>query len=121
MDRVSKKADSEPKTFCRNGTSLSPQIIVLQRSVNYFITVMIGLVITLASVAVALCSATAVWDRIEYYRILRILGSTKIFIAFTILLKNALSGFAAFWIGFSVMKKISIIYNEFLKPFYTWL
>ncbi|HON14848.1 MAG TPA: hypothetical protein PLA51_00045 [Spirochaetota bacterium] len=103
-----KKQIQNLKLSAETGTSLSPQIIALQRSVNYFITVMIGLVITLASVAVALCSATAVWDRIEYYRILRILGSTKIFIAFTILLKNALSGFAAFWIGLFVMKKISI-------------
>jgi len=87
------------------GRIISPQILKLQSVVNYFIGLMITLIVALASLATGLCSATALWDRVEYYTILRILGASKIFIAFTILFKNAFSGFVAFWCGMIFIEK----------------
>jgi predicted lysophospholipase L1 biosynthesis ABC-type transport system permease subunit len=60
---------------------------------------MITLVSVLAVVTTALCSVTAVWGRIDYYRIMRTLGASKFFIALTILIKFAVMGFAASWCG----------------------
>ncbi len=77
------------------GDSLSAEILKLKKTVNAFILIMMTLVTTLAAVTMSLCSITAVWGRIDYYRILRTLGASKIFIAFTILIKFALMGFIA--------------------------
>jgi ABC-type lipoprotein release transport system permease subunit len=77
------------------GESLSAQILKLKKTVNAFILIMMTLVSTLAAVTVALCSVTAVWGRIDYYRILRTLGASKFFIALTILIKFAVMGFLA--------------------------
>ncbi|HNX24131.1 MAG TPA: hypothetical protein PKG60_08775 [Spirochaetota bacterium] len=81
------------------GESLSSEILKLKATVNAFITLMISLVSVLAIVTTALCSVTAVWGRIEYYRILRTLGASKFFIALTILIKFAIMGFLASWGG----------------------
>lgn len=77
------------------GESLSAEILKLKKTVNAFILIMMTLVSTLAAVTVALCSVTAVWGRIDYYRILRTLGASKFFIALTILVKFAVMGFFA--------------------------
>lgn len=81
------------------GESLSSEILKLKATVNAFITLMISLVSVLAIVTTALCSVTAVWGRIDYYRILRTLGASKFFIALTILIKFAIMGFLASWGG----------------------
>lgn len=81
------------------GESLSAEILKLKATVNAFITLMITLISILAVVTTALCSVTAVWGRIDYYRIMRTLGASKFFIALTILVKFALMGFLASWGG----------------------
>lgn len=91
------------------GESLSSEILKLKVTVNAFITLMISLVSVLAVVTTALCSVTAVWGRIDYYRILRTLGASKFFIALTILIKFAIMGFLASWCG--------IYLFEFLKEY----
>jgi len=77
------------------GDSLSAEILKLKKTVNAFILIMMTLVSSLSAVTVALCSVTAVWGRIDYYRILRTLGASKFFIALTILIKFAVMGFLA--------------------------
>jgi len=81
------------------GESISSEILKLKTTVNSFITAMISLVSILAAVAIALCSVTAVWGRIDYYRIMRTLGASKFFIALTIIIKFSLTGFLAAWLG----------------------
>ena len=81
------------------GESISSEILKLKTTVNSFITAMISLVSILAAVSIALCSVTAVWGRIDYYRIMRTLGSSKFFIALTIIIKFSLTGFLAAWLG----------------------
>lgn len=77
------------------GESLSAEIVKLKNTVNTFIALMVSLISVLAVVSVALCSVTAVWGRIDYYRIMRALGASKLFIAVTILVKFAVMGFFA--------------------------
>jgi len=81
------------------GDSISSEILKLKTTVNAFIAAMISLVSILAAVSIALSSITAVWGRIDYYRILRTLGSSKFFIALTIIIKFSLTGFLAAWLG----------------------
>ncbi len=90
------------------GESLSSEILKLKRVVNAFITLMISLVSILAVVTTALCSVTAVWGRIDYYRIMRTLGASKFFIALTILIKFALMGFLASWGGIFIIQYLKI-------------
>lgn len=77
------------------GDSLSAEIVKLKNTVNTFIALMVSLISILAIVSTALCSVTAVWGRIDYYRIMRVLGASKFFIAVTILIKFAVMGFLA--------------------------
>jgi len=81
------------------GESISSEILKLKITVNAFITAMISLVSILAAVSIALSSVTAVWGRIDYYRILRTLGASKFFIALTIIIKFSLTGFLAASLG----------------------
>ena len=81
------------------GESISSEILKLKATVNAFITAMISLVSILAAVSIALSSITAVWGRIDYYRVLRTLGASKFFIALTIIIKFSLTGFLAAWLG----------------------
>ena len=90
------------------GESLSSEILKLKITVNAFITMMISLVSMLTIITTALCSTTAVWGRIEYYRILRTLGATKFFIALTIIIKFALMGFLASWCGLFVLGHLKV-------------
>ena len=90
------------------GETLSSEILKLKRTVNAFIAMMITLVSVMAVVTTALCSVTAVWGRIDYYRIMRTLGASKFFIALTILIKFALMGFAASWCGIFIIQHLKI-------------
>ncbi len=99
------------------GESLSAEIVKLKATVNAFITLMISLVSLLAVITTALCSVTAVWGRIDYYRILRTLGASKFFIALTILIKFALMGFLASWCGiFAIAQMKSYILQSVSIP-----
>ena len=91
------------------GDSLSSEILKLKKTVNAFIAIMITLVSVLAALSTGLCSVTAVWGRIDYYRIMRTLGASKFFIALTILIKFALMGFLASFTGIYIL--------GFLKPY----
>ena len=100
------------------GESLSAEILKLKITVNAFITLMISLVSMLTIITTALCSTTAVWGRIEYYRILRTLGATKFFIALTIIIKFALMGFIASWCGLYLLGHLKVyILSAITIPF----
>lgn len=90
------------------GESLSAEILKLKKTVNAFITLMITLVSMLTVITTALCSVTAVWGRIDYYRILRTLGASKFFIALTIVIKFALMGFLASWCGIFILGYLKV-------------
>ncbi len=94
IESIKKQIKNMGYTY-ETGESFSSEIVKLKNTVNTFIALMVSLISVLALVSTALCSITAVWGRIDYYRIMRALGASKLFIAFTILVKFAVMGFLA--------------------------
>ena len=73
--------------------SVSEQILNLKKTVNTIVQSLMYLIILISSVAVSFSSVISTFSRIEYYRILRIIGASKIFITFSVILKYLLLGF----------------------------
>ncbi len=112
--RVKKKIEKMGFTASTGG-NLSGEIVKLKRTVNGFIYSMTILVSLLALICTALCCVTAVWGRLEYYRILRMLGASKRFIGFTIIFRFALTGFIAGICSLALLEALSPMLSESLK------
>jgi ABC-type antimicrobial peptide transport system permease subunit len=83
--------------------TLSQEILQLKNNAALLLRA-IGFIIVLLSVmAISFCTVIATLERIEYYRLLRVLGASKIFITVIILIKYAffgwLAGLAGAWIA----------------------
>jgi hypothetical protein len=74
---------------------VSEEIISLQSLVGKIVAAMSVIIIFLAIIAIAFSTTIATFNRVDYYRILRILGMSKIFLTLTILIKYAIIGFIA--------------------------
>lgn len=73
--------------------SLSKEILALKQNVNILIQSLTVIILILAIIAIAFSTTIATLNRMEYYRVMRILGASKLFITLTILLKYTLFGF----------------------------
>ncbi len=71
---------------------LSKQILELKRRVHRVIDTLMLLIITISAVAVAFSTMIATMDRLDYYRIMRIVGASRPFISLTILIKYLFLG-----------------------------
>ncbi len=78
---------------------VSDSILALEKNVNLVLDVLKYFIIILAVAAISFSTMIATYNRIEYYRILRILGASKYFISFTILLKYIALGFGGASLG----------------------
>ncbi|MEJ5283559.1 MAG: hypothetical protein ACP5Q5_03700 [Brevinematia bacterium] len=94
MVSVTKKL-KEMGLIVESDKTLSEEILKLKNFVSIIGNVFIIIVIFIASIAIAFGSVVAVSNRFEYYKILRILGSSKTYIVFSIIFKYALLGFLA--------------------------
>lgn len=83
--------------------SISAEIVKIRDGVNYFTGFMVIFISILAGVSAGLCSMTALWGRLEYYRILRMLGASRFFIVFTVLVKASLTGGLAALTGYGAL------------------
>ena len=79
--------------------TVSKQIMELQENVNLVLKVLMFVIIILALFAISFSTLIATFNRLDYYRILRILGASKTFITFTVLLKYGTLGFIAAFLG----------------------
>ena len=86
---------------------ISAEIVKIREGVNYFINFMVLFISLLAGVSAGLCSMTAIWGRIEYYRVLRMLGASRFFIVSTVLVKAALTGGLAAAAGYGGLVYLS--------------
>lgn len=86
--------------------TLSDSIINLKNIVESVISLFKILIIALSAVLVYFSGVISVFNRIEYYRLLRALGSSKLFIAFTLSFKYALLGAAGTFIGIEALSYI---------------
>ncbi len=88
------------------GAPLSSKIIRLIRKIDLFTAFMLIIITTLAVTAVSLCCITSLWSRIEYYRILRILGASRFLVSTTVLLKFLALGFVGGLLALTLSEKI---------------
>ncbi|MCP4134039.1 MAG: hypothetical protein GY754_23915 [bacterium] len=79
--------------------TISREIIYLQKYVNLVIIFLMYLIILLSVIAISFSTIIATLNRVEYYRILRILGASKVFITITILIKYIILGFIGSLLG----------------------
>ncbi len=80
--------------------SLSQEILALKSNIGLAIQSVTIIILILSITAIALSGIIAAMDRIDYYRIMRILGASKVFIIFTLILKYALIGWAGASLAF---------------------
>ncbi|OHD53356.1 MAG: hypothetical protein A2Y33_12605 [Spirochaetes bacterium GWF1_51_8] len=79
--------------------SLSLEIQALRDNVNNVIGALQWVILGLSIIAIAFSTVIATLNRTDYYRILRILGASKAFITFTIVIKYALIGYLGSSLG----------------------
>ena len=77
------------------GKTLSREILELRKTIHLAGSALAMILILLAVSAVGFSAAIAVSNRQSYFELLRVLGASRLFIAFTILLKFVLIGFLA--------------------------
>ncbi len=83
------------KLRTKTTTSLSKEIILLKKKVNIVISILMYIILTISFIAIMVSIIIATLQRTEYYRIMRILGSSKTFITINILIKAFILGFIA--------------------------
>jgi cell division protein FtsX len=62
------------------------------------------LIIFISVVAIAFSTMIAVINRVEYYRIMRMVGASKFFISFTVLIKYLILGLASAYCALAIIK-----------------
>jgi len=88
--------------------SVSKKIILLQNNVSVFLKLLTWLIVILAVIAISSSTMIAVFNRLEYYRIMRVLGAPKIFITATILIKYLLLGLAGSALAFGLIECMAV-------------
>jgi len=87
--------------------SLSARILKLRDTVAAVINSLMYVILGLACMAIFFSTAIAANNRIDYYRILRVLGASKLFISLTIVIKYCVIGFAGMYAGVFIMRNVT--------------
>ncbi len=82
---------------------LSRQILDLKKRVGRVVDTLMLLVIIISSVAVAFSTMIATMDRLDYYRIMRIVGASRPFISLSIIFKYMVLGAAGTFAGIMIL------------------
>jgi hypothetical protein len=85
--------------------ALSQEIVSLKKNVNYVLKALMLVIMLIASIAISVSTIIAIFNRIEYYRIMRILGCSKLFIACMILVKYLSFGYIGAYASIWFIKK----------------
>jgi hypothetical protein len=72
--------------------TVSRQIMKLSEAVSLIVGSLQLIIIIIAAIAIAFATAIATLNRIEYYRTLRVIGCSRLFLTFMIIVKYALLG-----------------------------
>ncbi len=78
---------------------VSRQIMRLGEVIGLITASLQSIILIVAFIAISFATLIATMNRIEYYRTLRIIGASRLFLTVTILLKYALIGLAGAWAG----------------------
>jgi ABC-type lipoprotein release transport system permease subunit len=95
--------------------TVSRQIMKLRDTIALIIRLLQAIIIVIAVIAISFAAMIATFNRIEYYRTLRILGASRIFITATIVIKHALLGLVGAWCGVAVLKYVSGLIAEYFN------
>jgi hypothetical protein len=92
---------------------VSRQIMRLKEAINLIIKFLQSIIVIIAVIAISFATIIATLNRIEYYRTLRIIGSSRVFITATILIKYTIFGFIGAWAGVAILKHVSGLVAEY--------
>jgi hypothetical protein len=88
------------------GKGVSRQILSLTKTILLVSRSLQAVVLLLALIAVSFATVIATMSRVEYYRILRIIGASRLFLTAAIMAKYALLGLGGAWAG-SVLLRLA--------------
>jgi len=91
---------------------VSQQILKLKERITLIIRLLQSIIVVIAVIAISFATMIAVLNRIEYYRTLRLIGASRLFLTTTILAKYALIGFAGAWGGAWLLRYASARVTE---------
>ncbi len=91
---------------------VSQQILKLKEAITLIIRLLQSIIVVIAVIAISFATMIAVLNRIEYYRTLRLIGASRLFLTATILAKYALIGFAGAWGGAWLLRYASARVTE---------
>ncbi len=94
--------------------SVSRQIMRLMDAVDLIIKSLQLIIIIIAAVAVCFATLIATLNRIDYYRTLRVLGCSRLFLTVTVFFKYAVLGFAGAWSGTMLLASLSRQFADYL-------
>jgi|GEM_PF-6508536 len=99
-----------------SGTEISGKIVRLIKKIDLFTKSMLLVITLLAVISVALCCVTSLWNRIEYYRTLRMLGASRVLISLTVIFKFSILGISGGFISVFLAEYV-VTYVASLAPF----
>ena len=76
------------------GSTVSRQILRLAQTVSLIVKSLEAIITVIAVIAVSFAAAIATFSRIEYYRTLRVIGCSRLFLTGMVFIKYAVLGFA---------------------------
>ncbi|HPV42236.1 MAG TPA: hypothetical protein PKX40_13745 [Spirochaetota bacterium] len=91
---------------------VSQQIMKLKETVTLIIRLLQSIIVIIAVIAISFATMIAVFNRIEYYRTLRLVGASRAFLTLTILAKYLIIGFAGAWVGAGLLRYASARVTE---------
>lgn len=95
--------------------TLSREMLSLKAKFETAFFLMTNIVLLLALFAAVFSTMIAAFHRLDYYRLLRVLGASRIFITAAILFKYSMIGFAGSFCGYFLMQKLLSLYMSSLK------
>lgn len=87
--------------------AVSQQIMRLKDTVTLIIRLLQSIIVIMAVIAISFATMIATVGRIEYYRTLRLIGASRLFLTVTIFIKYALIGCAGAWCGARLLQYAS--------------
>jgi hypothetical protein len=95
--------------------TLSEEMLSLRKNLRSAILLFTDIVLMLSLFSVIFSTMIAAMHRLEYYRMMRVLGASRIFISISLIIKYAVIGFAASLGGFFLMKETLSYYISSFK------
>ena len=84
--------------------SVSLQIMKLRDAIGLIVAALQFIILAISVIAISFATVIATLNRIEYYRTLRVIGASRLFLTGMVLIKYALVGLAGAWAGTTVLR-----------------